>query len=228
MNRSTLIHLREINKTFYDPKSHTHFEILQGINLDIIEAESLAICGTSGEGKSTLLHLLGLLDKPTSGKISFPLWPEISSNAIRANYMGFIFQSFHLLEDLSVEDNVMLSALINKDLFRPNHHLKQQANELLKLVGLSSRAKINASRLSGGEKQRCAIARALFMKPKILFADEPTGSLDHHTASYIADLLFKVCTEYQISLVLVTHNDQLANHCCKKMRLTGGKVLPFD
>lgn len=195
--------------------------ILEGINLEIYPGETLAITGASGEGKSTLLHLLGLLEEPSSGEIIYPHWPFANADEIRKKHISFIFQQFLLLEDLTVYENIMLPIRLFQS--RKIAQAKEQAaKELLERVGLGARIFQAASKLSGGEKQRLAIARALVGENDLLFADEPTGNLDHDNAQLIAELLFDIVREKQRALVLVTHEQKLAQRADRWLKLEKG------
>lgn len=202
-------------------------QILDSIDLELYPKEGVAIMGSSGEGKSTLLQLLGLLEKPSSGTIQFPLWKNLSLEQIRSRHIGFIFQQFLLLEDLSVLDNVILPMRIAKA-WLSKKAMESRAMQWIDRVGLTSRAHHPASRLSGGEKQRCAIARALANDPDILLADEPTGNLDHDNAQSVAKLLFEIASERLGSLLLVTHDARLAKHADRILRLEKGKLQKID
>ena len=197
-------------------KAYPGLQLLKGIDLDIHSGQSLAIMGPSGVGKSTLLHLLGLLDAPDSGEIEI-LGQTVKKRdypLFRNRHIGFVFQAFHLLEDESVLTNVLMPAKIGR-LDR-----KARALELIEKVGLKGREKQLAKHLSGGEKQRVAIARALCNDPELIFADEPTGNLDEACSQEIQDLLFK--TAWDKGLVIVTHDAQLANACDKILTLNHG------
>ncbi|MDF2549588.1 MAG: transporter, ATPase subunit [Chlamydiales bacterium] len=213
-----------LEKTFSYPE---RIEILRKIDLTVHEEETIAICGSSGEGKSTLLHLLGSLDTPSQGELFFQKKPfsELNLNNLRNQSIGFIFQSFHLLEDLTALDNVLMPLKIARLPTRKGTEHHQKALELLAAVGLANRAHHLARQLSGGEKQRVAIARALINNPQLILADEPTGNLDHRTALEIQELLFHFVKGQKKALVVVTHNQQLAANCQKQYRLQDGKLL---
>lgn len=198
--------------------------ILNQVNLRIMPAETVAIVGTSGAGKSTLMTLLAGLDTPTNGEISL-LGQPISSlddearAKIRSESIGFVFQSFLLIPSLTALENVMLPCLINgypDDLAR--------AKALLADVGLEQRIDHLPSQLSGGEQQRVALARAFMIQPKILFADEPTGNLDQQTAAKVIELLFELNRKHGTTLVLVTHDKELAAQCQRVYRMDSGTL----
>jgi len=198
--------------------------ILQKLNLSILKGQQVAIIGRSGSGKSTLLSLLAGLDIPTHGKVqvngqAFSALDEDGRADVRAKKMGFVFQSFQLLSSLTALENVMLPLQLN------NHqNAKALSVEALAQVGLSSRQQHYPKQLSGGEQQRVAIARAFASKPAILFADEPTGNLDHATGKSIIDLLFSMNQQYGTTLVLVTHDLSLAERCQRALKLENGKL----
>lgn len=198
--------------------------ILQQIDLRIEQGSTVAIVGSSGSGKSTLLGLLAGLDTPSSGSIQL-LGQELSTlsederASLRQQYVGFVFQSFHLLPHLTALENVLLPLSLSK------HADKTWAKNCLEQVGLGHRLHHTPKQLSGGEQQRVAIARAFACKPKILFADEPTGNLDSQTGQHIIDLLFNLNTQHGTTLVLVTHDLQLAERCQQRLTLAQGQML---
>lgn len=198
--------------------------ILKDISLTVHRGESLAIVGRSGSGKSTLLGLLAGLDTPSSGSIllarqKLEQLNEDERAAVRAQHVGFVFQSFQLLNSLTALENVMLPIELKQ---MPNARI--QATELLKRVGLSHRLTHYPTQLSGGEQQRVAIARAFAAEPTILFADEPTGNLDHATGNMVTQLLFDLNKEAGTTLVLVTHDPNLAARCQQQISLEAGKI----
>ena len=200
--------------------------ILDGIELSLNTGDTLSIVGTSGSGKSTLLALLAGLDTPSRGKLSL-LGREMSNldedarAAWRSGQVGFVFQSFQLLSGLSALDNVTLPLeLTGADL----GEARDTAHRLLEQVGLAHRIKHTPRQLSGGEQQRVALARAFACRPKILFADEPTGNLDGATGAEVIDQLFELNAEQGTTLVLVTHDEDLAARCARRTRLADGKL----
>ena len=199
--------------------------ILNDINFSINEGETLAIIGVSGSGKSTLLGLMAGLDTPTEGRVvldgtDLGMLDEDGRARMRTQRVGFVFQSFQLLPSLTALENVMLPLeLAGVD------EPEATARERLSEVGLSGRFQHYPSQLSGGEQQRVAIARAFAGEPRILFADEPTGNLDQKTAKQIIDLLFKLNNERQTTLVLVTHDPVIAEHCERSLTLSGGMIV---
>ncbi len=199
--------------------------ILNNVDLQIEEGESLAIIGASGSGKSTLLGLLAGLDEPTSGTIlldgiEITALDEEARARLRASRVGFVFQSFHLLHGLTALENVMLPAELN-GMANP----RQQGLEWLARVGLAERISHYPRQLSGGEQQRVAIARAFASQPKLLFADEPTGNLDTTTAQSVIDLLFELNRDAGTTLILVTHDHALAARCNRKIELRAGCMV---
>jgi putative ABC transport system ATP-binding protein len=199
--------------------------ILKGINLEIKAGESVAIVGASGSGKSTLLGLLAGLDVNTSGQIilydhPFSSLDEEARALIRGQYVGFIFQSFHLLPSLQAIENVMLPAELKGD-----KNAREKAEELLAKVGLSHRLTHYPNQLSGGEQQRVAIARAFASSPKILFADEPTGNLDEGNGQIIIKQLFELNQSQGTTLVMVTHDNELAKKCNRQLMMSAGQLM---
>lgn len=199
--------------------------ILKGINIDIKEGESVAIVGASGSGKSTLLGLLAGLDVNTSGEITlydqdFSSLDEEKRALMRGQYVGFIFQSFHLLPSLQAVENVMLPAELKGD-----KNARKKAEALLEKVGLSHRLTHYPNQLSGGEQQRVAIARAFASSPKILFADEPTGNLDEGNGKIIIDQLFELNQSQGTTLVMVTHDNELAKKCDRQLVMSAGQLV---
>lgn len=199
-------------------------EILNDISFDLKSGETLAIVGASGSGKTTLLGLLAGLDRPSQGEVfltgqALSELDEDERAVLRQDLVGFVFQSFHLLPTLTALDNVMLALEI------ANHpEPKKRAGEALEMVALSHRLKHYPRQLSGGEQQRVAIARAFANGPAILFADEPTGNLDRTTGTTIADLLFELNDQANTSLVLVTHDPELAKRCQITHTIDGGRL----
>ncbi len=205
----------------------TAFEALKGLNLDINEGESVAIVGKSGSGKSTLMHLLALLDKPTSGtiKIDGIDSTKLSNrelNKLRNRTFGFVFQQFFMNPNDTVLENVVLPLKIAGVGGKERRHLAEQA---LETVGLSERKKFKATDLSGGQKQRVCIARAIVNNPKILFADEPTGNLDSATGDKVIELLFGLNKDKHVTLIIVTHDEDLAKLCDRQIRIMDGKIV---
>ncbi|MFH8133732.1 putative ABC transporter ATP-binding protein YbbA [Pantoea osteomyelitidis] len=200
--------------------------ILTGVELVVKPAETLALIGESGSGKSTLLGILAGLDDGSSGEVNLIGQPLHQMNeeqraALRAQHVGFVFQSFMLVPTLNALENVQLPALLRGDNERQS---RQQASELLTQLGLGERLQHLPAQLSGGEQQRVALARAFNGRPGLLFADEPTGNLDRKTGDRIADLLFSLNRDFATTLILVTHDEQLAARCDRRLRLRDGKL----
>lgn len=198
--------------------------ILQDVSLEVEQGEAIALVGVSGAGKSTLMTLLAGLDIPTSGEIellgqALSRLDDEARAALRSSAIGFVFQSFLLIPSLSALENVMLPAIIKGE-----DGDERRAAELLQQVGLEGRESHLPSQLSGGEQQRVALARAFMTRPQVLFADEPTGNLDQHTAATVIDLLFALNRDHGTTLVLVTHDPQLAQRCDRTLRIQGGCV----
>jgi lipoprotein-releasing system ATP-binding protein len=201
-------------------------EVLKGIDVDIEEGEKVAILGSSGAGKSTLLHILSSLDRPSEGQVLFQgnVYPENDRQLsdLRNQSIGFVFQFHHLLPEFSALENVMLPLLIRGE---RRSSVKKKSEELLGRLGLSSRMEHGPAEMSGGEQQRVAVARSIVSSPKILFADEPTGNLDHENGEKLVDLLLELHKERQMTLVLVTHNSSVADRFSKKIMMEDGKVV---
>jgi putative ABC transport system ATP-binding protein len=220
----SIINVENITKTVIS--NDNQLSILKGISFNIKQGESVAIMGTSGAGKSTLMSLLAGLDKPSSGVITL-LGSKISEMddeeraKIRSESIGFVFQNFLLIPSLTALQNVTLPMVIrgNED-ERSN---EQKAKALLKEVGLAGRETHLPTQLSGGEQQRVALARAFVTQPKILFADEPTGNLDQKTAQHVIELLFEMNKEQGTTLVLVTHDQELAKRCERTLIINDGQ-----
>lgn len=219
--------LRTYHLNKHVKSGETEIAILQDINLSIKVGESVAIIGASGSGKTTLLTLLAGLDTPSAGDIYFLHYhlnqlSEEERACLRAQYVGFIFQSFYLLSTLTAIENVMLP--LELQYIKPRE-IKQRATTWLSRVGLDKRLHHYPSQLSGGEQQRVAIARAFVSEPKIIFADEMTGNLDTHTGAHIIDMMFSLNEQYQTTLMLVTHDIQLATRCQRQLLLQEGTLV---
>jgi predicted ABC-type transport system involved in lysophospholipase L1 biosynthesis ATPase subunit len=204
-------------------------QVLYDVSLRIAAGESLAIMGPSGAGKSTLLHILGGLDKPSSGVLRFKgedlyRLPDARRNLIRARQVGFVFQAYHLLPELDIVENVMLPAMGLPGAWRQGRALRQRAADLLAAVGLGERLAHTPLELSGGEQQRVALARSLMNAPELLLTDEPTGNLDTGTGEQILHYLYDLTCQMNHTLVLVTHNAQVAARCHSLIRLVDGRV----
>lgn len=222
--KKLILSAKNIRKAFYDPKK---IDILKNIDLDAYAGESIAIMGRSGEGKSTLLHILGTLEPACGGSLVIDNQQVNSFNKtkIRGSSLGFIFQSFHLLEDYTVLENVLMPAKIARVSTQAGGELRKRANELLEIVGLTDRAHFSTKLLSGGEKQRVAIARALCNDPNLILADEPSGNLDKKTAEGIHDLLLGYIKGKGKTIIIVTHDKELASRCDKRYFLEAGCLV---
>ena len=206
--------------------SEGELTILDEVSIEISAKERVAIVGASGSGKSTLLSLLAGLDEPSGGCVIYHDRDDLSSMseaeraAFRAEWIGFVFQSFQLLSSLTAIENVMLPLELNGEA-----HASARASDWLDRVGLSHRLTHYPRQLSGGEQQRVAIARAFAMEPRVLFADEPTGNLDTATGQKVVELLFEINRDVGTTLILVTHDANLAKQCDRSIRLEAGRVV---
>lgn len=220
-----IIEAKNVHRTYSIETSPV--EVLKGVSLQIRRGEIVAIMGASGAGKSTLLHILGGLDHPTSGSVMFDgrdLYriPERGREDIRALRIGFVFQAYHLLPELDVLDNVLLPSMSRFKRWRQDAENRKRALELLGRVGLADRARHRPTELSGGEQQRVALARALMNEPEVILADEPTGNLDSVTGDQVLHYLFDLTGERGHTVVLVTHNEAVAERCARRLQLVDG------
>lgn len=219
------IEIRNLVKTY--TLGATSVDVLRGIDLSISRGDTIAILGASGVGKSTLLNIMGALDRPTSGEFLFknePLFNMDSKrlSAFRNKFVGFVFQSHHLLPEFSALENAMLPALIggvNKE------DAQSRAEELLTKIGLADRLSHKPGELSGGEQQRVAIVRSMIQTPEIILADEPTGNLDRKTGDEVFNLLLTLCSKNRITLIVVTHNERIANLMQRKITIEEGRLI---
>jgi lipoprotein-releasing system ATP-binding protein len=224
MNDSPVIRCQGLGKV-YD-EGRLDVTVLSEINLTVQAGETLAIVGASGSGKSTLLHLLGGLDRPSHGQVEvlgrdLSAMSEKELGAWRNAKLGFVYQFHHLLQEFTALENVMMPLLIRR---MPKAEASEQAADILSRVGLSQRLQHKPGELSGGERQRAAIARALVTRPACLLADEPTGNLDHQTASVIFDLMLELNQSLATSLLIVTHDPELAARTGQQWRLANGQL----
>lgn len=208
-------------------KSYGHLQVLKGIDLEIEEGEIVSIVGASGAGKSTLLHILGTLDKPDSGMVQLQDQDLFRmSNAQMARFrnvnIGFVFQFHNLLPEFSALENISLPGFIGK---KDREEVEEEANRLMDLLGLTDRKDNKPSELSGGEQQRAAVARALINKPRIVFADEPSGNLDSVNANELHQLFFKLREELHQTFVIVTHNKELAGMADRTLEIKDGLIV---
>lgn len=225
MGIETLIRVVDVHKSYYDGESE--LPVLQGINLEIYMSELLAIVGASGVGKSTLLHIIGTLDKPTAGNVLYDEQDIFARSdtelaRFRNKEIGFVFQFHHLLPEFTALENVAMGALITSS---NNKTVYKEAESLLDYVGLSERLSHYPSQLSGGERQRVAIARALINQPKVVLADEPTGNLDRRSSEAVLELLWDLNSKAGQTFVIVTHNQELAEQVDRVIQLVDGKVF---
>jgi lipoprotein-releasing system ATP-binding protein len=212
----------------YNVGTPVEVEVLHGIDLTIERREFAALIGPSGSGKSTLLNIVGLLERPTSGKVRISgrestTLDETGLTELRGRTLGFVFQFHHLIPAFTALENVMMPMLIDRG--RPDAAMRANALDLLREVGLEAAARKKPAELSGGMQQRVAIARALSMRPPIVLADEPTGNLDTHTADEIFDLMRRFNADHGIAFVVVTHDPRLAARCDRRIELVDGQLL---
>ena len=221
-----ILHAKALTKSW--PTAAGPLEVLKGVNLTLSKGESLAIVGQSGSGKSTLLSLLGTLDRPTSGSLIIggtdtATLTDRELAKWRGRSLGIIFQQFHLMPSLTAVENVSLPLEITGD-----KNAVQKAKQALAEVGLSERQHHLPATLSGGENQRVAIARALVTRPALLLADEPSGSLDPETGDQITNLLFELAAKHHITMILVTHNPDLAQRCHRQLKMIHGVLTSIN
>lgn len=218
---SPILEVRSLHKSYDEGR----IEALRGVDLCIKAGEFVAISGHSGSGKSTLLHLLGGLDTPTSGNVLFrgaPLGSSIDLDTYRCDHVGFIFQAFYLLPTLCAAENVQTPMLAAKN---SNGNRAERAEALLREMGLEHRMRQHPNELSAGERQRVAIARALANNPSILLADEPTGNLDSENSARIMEILTNIQKSHGMTLVIVTHEDEIANSAPRHIRIRDGRIM---
>lgn len=222
-----MIRLVDVKKTYR--MGGTDYQALKGINITVAKGELVAIVGASGSGKTTTMNILGLLDKPTSGKYYLDNidTSEFSGDklaALRNLRLGFIFQQYFLLPKLSAIQNVILPLTYRHEEKMSMHDMKQRANEMLKVVGMENHGDHRPTELSGGQQQRVAIARALVGKPSIIMADEPTGALDTITSQQIMDLLKAQVQQTATTVVIITHSVELAAQCQRAIHIRDGLI----
>ena len=223
--RDRFLSIRELYKGF--DNSNARIDILKGVNIDLNAGETLAIVGASGIGKSTLLHILGALDRPDSGTYYFKgedifLFDQTRLARFRNKTVGFVFQFHYLLPEFSALENTMMPALISG---QSKNKARAFSEAMLVRVGLKDRLNFRIAKLSGGEQQRVALARSLVLKPEILLADEPTGNLDKKNSEYIHQLFLELNQELNMTLVVVTHNTELASYMSRIMTIVDGKLM---
>ncbi|MGN6984460.1 lipoprotein-releasing ABC transporter ATP-binding protein LolD [Neisseria sp. P0008.S010] len=221
---NTILACEAVCKNYYD--GQLNVQVLDNLTLQVDKGRSIGIVGASGSGKSTLLHILGGLDKPTSGRVSL-MGQDLSQlsqkqlSGLRNQYLGFVYQFHHLLPEFSALENVMMPLLIGK---RPKEQARERALLMLEKVGLKDRVLHRPGELSGGERQRAAIARALVTDPACLLADEPTGNLDRKNALNILDMMMELKQELGTALVVVTHDDEMAARFDRVLNMTDGAL----
>ena len=221
---SSLIAVRNLRKSFSN--GGVRIKVLNDLNFDLSSGETIAIVGASGIGKSTLLHIIGALDRPDSGNLFFKgedvfLYDSLKLARFRNESVGFVFQFHHLLPEFSALENAMMPALIQG---RKKSTAARAAEEILVRVGLKDRLSYRVGKLSGGEQQRVALARALALKPSLLLADEPTGNLDKTNSDHIHALLLELNRELSMTLIVVTHNPELAACMSRRVTIVDGKL----
>ncbi|MHA3054144.1 lipoprotein-releasing ABC transporter ATP-binding protein LolD [Acinetobacter sp. ANC 4633] len=220
---NVVLEAKQIRKTFTDGK--TDVDVLKGLSLQVEAGQCISIVGASGSGKSTLLHVLGGLDRPSSGEVfldgkRFDTLSETTRGELRNLHLGFVYQFHHLLPEFSALENVAMPLMLRKG--SQFSEVKKKAEYLLERVGLSHRLTHKPGELSGGERQRVALARALVTNPKVMLADEPTGNLDRQTAMTIFELLNDLKKEFNMAMLIVTHDEQLAQTADKIMHMQDG------
>ena len=226
---SAILVAHDLRKTYQGGDGRT-LEILAGVDLEVSRGEFVAIVGESGAGKSTLLHLLGALDRPTSGTIAldgadYQAATPAELDTLRNQRIGFVFQFHHLLRDFTALENVMMPMRIAG---QPEEAARRRAEELLRQVGLGERLEHRPQQLSGGEQQRVAVARALANDPRVVLADEPSGNLDVGQADRLHELLATLARDFETALIVVTHNRQLAARADRVLAVEQGRLVPVD
>lgn len=223
-SQAVLLRASDVHKKFYD--AGREVVVLHGLNLEVSAGEQIAIIGQSGVGKSTLLYLLGSLERPTAGKVYFEdqdlfVMDERALAEFRNRKLGFVFQFHYLLADFSALENVMMPALIAR---LSDGEARQRAEDVLDVVGLKDKLHRRPAELSGGEQQRVAVARAVVLGPKLVLADEPTGNLDPQTAEEVNQVFQRLNRDFNVTLVVATHNERLSRSMSRTLRLSDGKL----
>jgi lipoprotein-releasing system ATP-binding protein len=222
--QAALISARAVDKSFHD--AGREVVVLRGLELEVTAGEEIAIIGESGVGKSTLLHVLGSLERPTAGQILFEgrdlfAMDERETAEFRNHKLGFVFQFHYLLADFTALENVMMPGLIAR---LTDREARENAASILELVGLKDKLRRRPAELSGGEQQRVAVARAVVLKPRLVLADEPTGNLDPKTADEVHELFHRLNRELGLTLVVATHNERLSRSMTRTLRLHDGRL----
>jgi lipoprotein-releasing system ATP-binding protein len=225
LSHDHFIEIQDLHKKFHNV--HAPIEILKAVNLTIENGETLSVVGASGIGKSTFLHILGTLDRPDKGKVLFQgedvfLFDSTKLAKFRNEFIGFMFQFHHLLPEFTALENAMMPILIKGN---TSQTAREAAEAILVRVGLKDRLYLRVGKLSGGEQQRVALARALVLKPRILLADEPTGNLDRQNSDQVHELLLSLNQEFSMTMVVVTHNMQLASYMSRCVTIVDGQVV---
>ncbi|MBL6958034.1 MAG: ABC transporter ATP-binding protein [Rhodospirillales bacterium] len=220
-----VLRLTGIHRSFRQGRNK--LEVLRGIDLTLREGETVALVGPSGTGKSTLLHIAGLLEKPNEGDVEICSEPcngfnDADRTRVRRDHLGFVYQYHHLLPEFTALENIVIPQIISG---RPRPEARERSRELLDWMGLGERASHRPGKLSGGEQQRVAIARALANGPKLLLADEPTGNLDPHTAADVFSVLLKLTKGAGLAALIATHNPELAGRMDRTVRLDEGVLI---
>ncbi len=223
-----LLELKKVDKSYPAPEGDDRIEVLKGVNLTVEAGEGIAIVGPSGSGKSTLLNIIGGLDRQTAGKILIDDqdilgFDEKELASFRNTTVGFVFQLHHLLPQCSILENVLIPSIVNKDSSK-RAEVKQRAEHLLETVNLQHRLTHRPGEISGGERQRAAVARALINKPKLILADEPTGSLDRDSSDGMAELLADINQRLGVTLIVVTHASEVAARMKRVFTLQDGEL----
>lgn len=224
MNKEAVIQCQNVGKTYDD--GSLKVEVLRNIDFQVASGEGIGIIGASGSGKSTLLHILGGLDKPTSGEVKIQgqglnSLSQVAIGRLRNRHLGFVYQFHHLLPEFSALENVMMPLLVAR---KSRAEAQAAAAEILEKVGLGSRKTHRPGELSGGERQRAAIARALVTKPDCLLADEPTGNLDRKNATHALEMMLELKHELGTALIVVTHDEQLAKRFDRVLTMDDGSL----
>lgn len=222
-----MIEVKGLEKKFFHPAGELH--VLKGIDLEVRDREMIAVVGASGVGKSTLLQIMGTLEKPTAGKVLYDgadvfSMPEKELTAFRNRNVGFVFQFHHLLPEFTATENVMMPGLLKGE--TGYGELGHRAAVLLGELGLSRRLHHKPGELSGGEQQRVAVARALFLNPSVVLADEPTGNLDAETGRELFELLLRLNREKGITFLIVTHDKEISSRCGRVVEMVDGRIKP--
>jgi lipoprotein-releasing system ATP-binding protein len=224
VRRGAAVSVRNLTKVY--PHSGRNIEVLRDLSFDLKPGEMASVVGASGVGKSTLLHVLGTLDVPTSGTITFDgiditAMDPARLAEFRNNEIGFVFQFHHLLPEFTALENAMMPGLINR---LPRAVAAERATAMLRRLGLGDRLEHRPGELSGGEQQRVALARALLLRPRLVLADEPTGNLDTKTGREMHELFFELNRELEMTILIVTHNDELAARTPRRLRMADGVI----